>query len=226
MKKHTLGLEEAQSILKDVLERCEFEQNQIPLDTFVSYSNYRKEKYAFQKRILVIIIIVFIILPFGLLTLTTNITKKESQYLSLYRLNVENYFPIKDIQATINGDVMPVFEQSDQSYVIKATKNGELHVVVTLWNRQQKEESLTVSDCDETTPVILDYNKDDRFLYLHVDDLETGINYKGIYIVDENDTRSYPDTYDESLKLITIPATPCEVYIPDYAGNKLHINLK
>ena len=54
----------ADQMLSNIFEACHVQPNSIPLEVLTSYSNYRKERFAFQKFTLMLIIILFCMLPF------------------------------------------------------------------------------------------------------------------------------------------------------------------
>ncbi len=223
MKRYQLNEKEAANILEEVLERCDIEQNTISLETMISYSDYRKERNAFQKRVLAIIMLLFIILPFFFLGLHMDISKRESRYLTLYDLKVKNYFPIERISATIKDEAMPIYETSDENYVIKAIKNGTMTVKVQLWNGQYLEQQILVTDCDETPPVLVSYEKINNLIYIYVEDNESGIKKESAYAELEDGTKEKPVEILENG--FVFQQKNCTIYIFDHAGNRLTINL-
>ena len=54
----------ASQMLRNVFEACQAEPNSVPLEVLISYSNYRKERFAFQKYVLRAILVLFCLLPF------------------------------------------------------------------------------------------------------------------------------------------------------------------
>lgn len=223
MKRYQLSEKEATKILEDILEHCELEQNTLSLKTLISYSDYRKERNAFQKRILRIIMILFVVLPFLFLGLTMNVSKRESRYLTLYDLKVKTYFPIEKISATIDDTPMAIYETSDKNYVIKVTKNGTMHVKVQLWNRQYEEQQIVIDDCDETPPALLSYKKEGNLIYLYVSDDQTGIKYDSAYALLEDGSKEKPIEIQENC--FVFKQSNSTVYILDHAGNRLKIKL-
>ena len=226
MKRYELDSQVAAQTLSDILDRCDLERNTIPLDTLLSYSNYRKEKYAVQRRTVLGMMLLFAILPFCFFSLTMSVSKKESQYLTLYELKVQNYFPIQKMSATISGNEMSIFETSDKNYVIKATQNGTMIVTVQLWNQQYRQTTVKVTECDDKAPVLDSYTKKDGEIYIYVSENKSGIKYDGIYVLQEDGTKSKPISIDKENNCIVFKNEKSEVYIPDNAGNKLHITLK
>ena len=59
-----LDIEAAGRILAQAFEANQMELNTIPLEVLASYSNYRRERFTLQRTILVIIMTLFLLLPF------------------------------------------------------------------------------------------------------------------------------------------------------------------
>ena len=228
MKHYELEQQEAHALLEEILDRCELHRNTISLETFISYSYYRKEKYAVQKRIIIGFIILFLLVPLLFVRMDASLDKKESKYLSLFVLKVDTWFPIHTITATIDGEDMPVFENSDGDYVIKAKKNGVMEVTVTLWNNQFDKQTVTVSDCDEMYPILEYTELNENNITIYLRDEQSGINYKSAYAIDYDGNKIYPTSYDEASNSITFPYDQIDtyIYVSDNAGNKTKIKIK
>ena len=59
-----LDIEIANKILEQAFEVNQMEPNTIPLEVLASYSQYRRERFTLQRTILVIVMALFILLPF------------------------------------------------------------------------------------------------------------------------------------------------------------------
>ena len=57
----------ATRILENVFDECEMKPNSVPIEALSAYSSYRKERFALQKTIIVIAMILFLLLPVDLL---------------------------------------------------------------------------------------------------------------------------------------------------------------
>ena len=53
----------AERMLEHIFDACQVQPNTIPLKTLISYSNYRRERFSFQKSLLVAILLLFCLLP-------------------------------------------------------------------------------------------------------------------------------------------------------------------
>ena len=53
----------AKQMLENIFEACDMESNKIPLEVLTSYSNYRRERFALQRLVLVVIMVLFFLLP-------------------------------------------------------------------------------------------------------------------------------------------------------------------
>ena len=227
MKKYVLDKQEANLLLDEILERCGINKNNVPLDTLLSYSYYRKERYAVQKRITAFILFIFILLPFLFITCSTQLYHKESQYLKLYELEVHTPMPIRSITATIKDEKMPIYENEDGNYVIKAIDNGTMVIKVELYNHQIEYRLVEVEGSDNTTPVILDQKISNDSITLHVQDLDSGINYNNSYAHTKDNQLNFMSSYNESSGLIVFNNVSNieDIVIKDKAGNKTTINI-
>ena len=75
-KKHPCTLSEAtaQQILSGVFAACRREPNSVPLEALTAYSNYRKERYALQRTIVVLMLILFLLVPLLFMAARVQIT--------------------------------------------------------------------------------------------------------------------------------------------------------
>lgn len=53
----------ADRMLENIFDACQAEPNTIPLKTLISYTRYRRERFSFQKILLVVILLLFCLLP-------------------------------------------------------------------------------------------------------------------------------------------------------------------
>ena len=59
-----LDLDDASKILENIFAANQVEPNTIPLDVLTAYSNYRKERFSLQRTVLVVVMVLFLLLPF------------------------------------------------------------------------------------------------------------------------------------------------------------------
>ena len=55
----------ASQMLSNIFDACDIEQNSVPLEVLTSYSNYRKERFLFQKFVLGFLLIAKVRLIFA-----------------------------------------------------------------------------------------------------------------------------------------------------------------
>lgn len=219
----------ASQILENTFEACQVEPNSIPLEVLVSYSNYRKERFAFQKFVLVLIILLFCLLPFLFIypNFTMELASTDTPYLPVYTINAESILPIDSIVASINGKKLPISQTNGHVFTVEPQENGILSVSVTLINNQTHTETMEVNSIDTTVPVFLSSSQENQMIYLYFSDPESGIDYQNITAVDERGRQVLPASYNEaeSCVIFAYPSSALNVYIPDHAGNKLHLVL-
>ena len=68
--------------------------------------------------------------------------------------NTSTYIPTEKIEASMDGEKVPVYETANGTYQIIPTKNGQLNVTVTLINDQRSTRSIKITDVDMQAPKI------------------------------------------------------------------------
>lgn len=222
-----LDEEAASKILESVFEKNHVEPNSIPLEVLTAYSSYRKERFALQRSILVIMMVLFLMLPFLFIAPDFSMKADDSKYTAtpVYEVDVDSFMPVARITATIDGHNIPVYEMDAHQYSIEPAINGRMRVTVTLLNKQQTTKYIEVTNVDVTVPVLVSTKWDDDYLYLTLSDSESGINYGKIKAVDTAGNSHTPVSYNESISQIVFayPDDSLNVYIPDNAGNSLQL---
>ena len=224
-----LDQEIASKILESVFEKNQVEPNSIPLEVLTSYSSYRKERFALQRTILVIMMVLFLMLPFLFIAPLFTVDTDDKEYTStpVYTLEVDSYVPVSRITATIDGRNTPVYEVDAHKYSIEPVINGKMKVTVTLINKQEKTKYVDVTCVDMEVPVLVSSKWDEDNIYLTLSDAGSGVNFSQIKATDLNGSEVRPVKTDASRGLIVFryPTTPINVYIPDNAGNSLQLAL-
>lgn len=219
----------ASDILKKVFEKNQVEPNSIPLEVLSSYCRYRKERFAFQRTVLVIIIVLFLMLPFLFIAPTFTIDSADEGYTSTprYFISLDTFMPVARVIATINGHNIPVYEIDAHKYSIEPMVNGTMEVTITLINHQKYTRTIDVRNVDVEAPVIVSNDWDKTNVYLNLSDADSGINFEKIKAVDSQGNTFTPVDYDESVGRVAFayPDSSLNIYIPDYAGNTLQIVL-
>lgn len=225
-----LDMDIASQILENVFEKSEVEPNTIPLEVLTSYSSYRKERFALQRTILIVIMVLFLLLPLLFISPSFTLTALNTESFTstpAYEVVVDTFVPVARITATIDGRNIPVYEVDAHKYSIEPSINGQMKVTVTLINRQQVTHYITVGNVDVEAPVIVSNDSDGENIYLNLSDTGSGINFDEIKAIDTQGNTVLPVFCDESTGRIgfTYPEDSLNVYIADYAGNTLQLVL-
>lgn len=230
-KRSTPELDEriASQMLENIFDACNVEPNSVPLSVLTSYSNYRRERFLLQRGLLVVIMLFFCFFP--LLFMTPNISLKlrseEFKSRPVYELTLDTSMPVSRITAVVDGSNVPVYETADKTYSIEPNLNGTMTVTVTLKNKQYTSTVVEVSGVDTESPTVLSDEKDEDSITLYLSDPDTGVDYENISGIDLEGNEVEPVSYNEKKGLVTFdyPKTTLNIYIPDKAGNKLHLIL-
>lgn len=222
----------AKQMLENIFEACDMEPNTIPLEVLSSYSNYRRERFALQKLILIIMMVLFFLLPVLFIAPKVSIqeTTTDTSTDPIYEVNVSSVFPpVSRVTATIDGRNVPVYETGTRQYSIKPTVNGSMTITVVLSNRQYVSEQVEVTGIDRTAPVLVSNETRNGQLLLYLQDEEggSGIDYENIYAADGTGNQLRPVSWDEETGCVVFdyPASSLNIFVPDHAGNTLQLIL-
>lgn len=221
---------DAARLLETVFQEASIEPNTIPLEVLMSYSNYRRQRFSFQRVTLIIMMALFCLLPFLFIAPEVHMeeTRTVEQYLPIYEITVDTVFPsVAWISADIGGMNLPVYETGDNVFSIQPTLNGEMDVTVALTNHQYKTLSVTVSDVDLKAPTLLGSTLQNGILLLHLDDDVSGIDYEGIYATDDTGKTCYPVSFDKENQTVAFenPGDSLNIFVPDNSKNMLQLVL-
>lgn len=217
----------ANQILSNAYEACEYEKNTIPLEILTSYSNYRKERFLFQKTILAFCAVAFLLLPILFVAPKFSITQitGETPGKPAIEVRLQNLIPMDHINASMDGVKMPVYEMADGTYQIIPDRNGELIVSVELWNQQQLNKSFSVSGVDSEPPVLLSSEQTEGNLILYFSDNSGALDVENTYASTMSGEIFKPVFYDaETLSVgFAYPAENINISVSDQSGNVLNI---
>lgn len=224
-----LDIDDASKILENIFAANQVEPNTIPLDVLTAYSNYRKERFSLQRTILVIVMVLFLLLPFLFIapSFTIQSVTQELEANPVYRVEVDTFMPVQRVTATIDGRNVPVYEVDSHVYSIEPPVNGHMTVSVTLINHQTITHFADVENVDTEAPLVVSNNMDTENVYLYLSDAGSGIKYEGIKAVSLSGQEVLPVSYDESTGCVAFsyPSESLNIYIPDNADNTLHLIL-
>lgn len=224
-----LDIDAASKILENVFEISQVEPNTIPLDVLTAYSNYRKERFALQRTVLVVVMVLFLMIPFLFISpsFTIRMASGENALNPVYEVNLDTFMPVERITATIDGRNIPVYETDTHVYTIEPALNGQMVVSITLLNNQTVTHFIDVENVDKDAPLVVSNKVDKENIYLYLSDTGTGIDYEAIKAVSISGQELRPAFYDTSAGCVAFAYgdESLNVYIPDYAGNELHLIL-
>lgn len=224
-----LDMDDANKILEKTFEANNMAPNTVSLDVLTSYSNYRRERFAMQRSVLVFMMILFLLLPFLFIAPYFSIDAEvgDNGMNPAYKIRVDTFMPVERVVASIDGHNIPVYEVDTHIYSIEPSMNGKMEITVTLVNRQTITKSVNVENVDLDIPVVISNNVDEKYLYLRVSDSGSGINYEKIRGVSLSGTEVTPVSYDEATGQIIFayPNESLNIYIPDNADNTLQLIL-
>lgn len=222
-----LDMKVAEQILMNVFEADGRQPSQVPLEVLTQYALYRKDKYGFQKSLVLAVMLVFVILPMFFFTPTLSISKisDDSERIPVYSLNVDSFLPVSRVHAEIDGRNTAVYSTGEHLYEVEPFQNGELKVTVTLWNKQSASLSLTVDDIDTKTPYVVGNRTENGYLYLEIADDDSGVNFDTIYSLTAEGFKDEPVSCDPETGTVvfTIPKQPVNIFIDDFKGNTLQL---
>lgn len=222
-----LSEEQAGRILENVLETCHAEPMNVSLKTLISYSHYRRERFSFQKVLLVIIILLFCLLPFLFLTPEVHVSLADAgtAWEPVYHISVDCLLPVSRVCADLDGKSLLVTASDRHTYTVAPKINGTLTVSVTLANHQYRTETVAVTSVDTTAPACSSYEQTAGRVVLSLTDDSSGVDYGQITALDADGHRVMPleSDPDSGMVYFPVPQVSLDIYIPDRAGNTLHL---
>lgn len=224
-----LSEELADRILDNIFEACQAEPPTISLQALISYTRYRRERFSFQKALLVVILLLFCMLPFLFLYPKVSLTllSTDEPYLPTYEITVDTLLPVSSVYADVAGQRLLVTAAGAHTYTVEPRANGTLTVTVTLINNQYQTVTATVSAIDTTAPTCTSHSQEDGQVCLTLADEGSGVDYDGITALDAEGRELAPLSVDAETQtaVFASPETSLDVYVPDHAGNTLHLRL-
>ena len=219
-----LDLETAGQMLNNVLDICNYERATVPLELLTSYSRYRKERYALQRVLIVVMLVLFTLLPLLFFPPHLTVTGEEDGRV---RLTVTGLLPVQSVSARLNGRNVAVYDAGGGVYLLTPTANGELRLSAMLINRQYTETVWTVSNLDDTAPTYVRAAAEGQELRIYMSDDRSGIDPDGIYALLQDEETEVPVHWDaeDGCVVLDYPTEPVSLYVPDMEGNTLHLLL-
>ncbi len=224
-----LDLETASRILEHAFEANQMETNTIPLDILVSYSNYRRERFTLQRTVLVVIMALFLLLPLLFIPSSFTVEELESDtpFNPVYRLEVDSFMLVERVCASIDGSNIPVYETDSHVYSIEPSRNGQMAVTVTLFNRQTRTQYIEVTAVDREVPTVTSCTRDGGRICLYLSDWGSGVDFTTIQALDSNGVPKEPESVDPATGCIVFAdvTDTLNVFVSDLAANRLQLVL-
>ncbi len=217
----------ADQMLQNIFEACDFEPNTIKLEDLETYSNYRSDRFAIRKILVIAMLVLFFLVPVLFISPHITSVNQTTDASPTYNISVDSLLPVTSVRATINGKDAPVYETQKHVYTIQPGEEGTMYVTVTILNHQYVQKKIKVTDVDSASPSVVNSRKDSDRLYLYVEDEISGIDYDTVYAMGSDKRKIDPMSIDENEGLIIFryPTASLNIYIPDKAGNQLQLLL-
>lgn len=220
--------ETAAQMLENIFRTCKKTPNTVPLSTLRQYSNYRKERFALQRTVILVILTLFALLPLLFIAGNFTVTPQYTQDTMnpRYHVKTASLLPVRHISAQINGTTQPVYEGGNGTYIIQPTQDGPMEISLTLINHQKTIQTIPVSGVDYTRPQLNEHKKTGNARLLYLSDEGSGIQGTGISVTDMAG-QSVSHQFDTDNNCLIIPVTSEALYIivPDRCGNVLEFYL-
>lgn len=217
----------ASQMLSNIFDACDIEQNSVPLEVLTSYSNYRKERFLFQKFVLGFLLIVFFLLPILFVAPKFTLEQKDGEISGkpYVELQLKGLMPTDKIEAFMDTAKVPIYEMPNGTYQIIPDRNGTLDVSVYLINKQQATRSFQIKEVDTQPPVLAGIKKTDGNLIIYFEEDSGHLDYENIYAKTINGEIIKPISYDESSLSVTFkyPKEALNLFIPDMSANTLQV---
>lgn len=219
----------ASQILSNTYDACKYEQNTIPLEVLTSYSNYRKERFLFQKVILTLVMIAFFLLPILFIAPEFTLEQKEGDTPGnpFVEISLTSLLPMDKMSAFIGDVKIPIYEMADGTYHAVPDRNGSLNVTIELVNRQYTIKTIQVTGVDTTSPTLVSSERKDGTLIIYFADDSGLLNYEEIYASTLSGTAIKPISYDKSNLSVTFeyPKENMNIFVSDMSDNTLQVAL-
>ena len=219
----------ANQLLNNVLAVCDKAPNVIPIDTISSVSYIKTTSFRIGRLISIFMLIFLLFLPFFFIApvLTLSQSSLENNNNAIYIVSVDSLFPINHISATLNGEVVPVVSMKGGEFSISFAQNGIATITATALNHQSQSTTFNIASIDTNSPSLVYSYRNGDFIYIVVNDADSGIDFENIVAYTSINTAVSPHSYDEETGTIVFQniTQPLNLSVPDKKGNVLHVIL-
>lgn len=223
-----LSQDVAEQMLTNVFVSCEHELNSVPLRTLEEYSAYRKQKFVFQRLLIYLVLLVFVLLPVLFITGEITVRLIEGTHGNpAYIVEVKSPIPVSETTAVVGGRSVAVSRLDDGTFQISPSQNGAMTISVVLKNRQEIILTEDVTGVDDQPPYMVKSTYDSANFYVTVADAGSGVNFDGIKVTytDDEPMEGWYVREDVSLIVVPYPSRNVTVVVPDNNANKLLLQL-
>lgn len=218
----------AEQMLENIFLLCDKTPNSVPLKTLIAYSNYRQERFSMQRTVIIVLLVLFLLLPFLFITTDLSVTRMETgpNENPTYRIRLSSSLPVRQISARVNGVTQPIYEEGNNIYTLRPGRNGVLTVEATLFNLQKTKETVSVAGVDFGNPRLYRVRRTGDSVFLFFRDTVSGIDFSAITVTDHQG-HSVPFQYDTDTDCLTLAHTNenLNIEVPDNRGNVLKLVL-
>lgn len=214
--------ETATQILENIFMTNKKPLNTVPLSTLTAYSNYRKERFALQRTVIIIILTLFALLPLLFLSgdFALETTYAHQDINPKYQITPKTLMPVRHLNAKIGGESQHVYEGEEGEYIIQPTRQGQMDITMTLINYQKITKTVMVDRVDYERPQLDQSRKTSGNVMLYFTDDLSGVDSSNISVL-TSDGQSLSYQYDTNFNCLILPNVkePLTILVPDFCGN-------
>jgi DNA-directed RNA polymerase specialized sigma24 family protein len=147
-----LSADTSEILLIDLLDRLKLPENTVPLEMITAYDVYLKQKSAVLRWLIALAAAVLVMFPLLFLNPKGHLAPSGSVSSFTGRpsvtLTVNAVLPVRSVTATMNGQAVPIMQESRNTYTLLPTADGRLTVTVRTLGRGRYTDSLQIDAGD------------------------------------------------------------------------------
>lgn len=148
----TLSADVSEVLLIDLMDRLKLPENTLPLEMIADYDVYLKQKSTVLRWLIALAAAVLVMFPLFFLNPKGQLTRSSGVSPFTGRpavtLTVNAVLPVRSVTAAMDGQAVPIMQESRNTYTLLPTKSGRLTVTVKTLGRGRYTESLQVDAGD------------------------------------------------------------------------------
>lgn len=223
-----LGNDAAKEIISEVLEEDGYSPCAIPMEVLSSYTEYRRDRHALEKSILIVVLVLFLLLPLFFIPPRFEVTElaRARTGIPTYEIFVRSFIPVESVSVRSGGKTMSVTEVSGEVFTANCSENGTVVITVTLLNRQYEIWTAELSGIDNKAPKMISSAAVDGHLRIFLSDEGSGVDYANACAYDFNGNVVAPLYYSVEEGYVDFEfLSNMNLFIPDFNGNELQLIL-